>query len=286
VIAGDASGNIAVWPINANGNTPPAESITSAGNISALAWDPINGRIIYAAQNSSSFCVAAANASGAASGISTCYSAPTYLLATTVSGLAVNPNNGTLYVANAVPPGSGGGSGDCPLSGPNAGTQSCANVLIFTLGSNGAYNYAGFMNLQDCTSPEWTTDGQLAFDPTHSNGDGSVGVLWIADPTANQDAVYGVTANSAGCNISIAGHFSGDGASLVNPLSVAWDGSDGVWVGDQSTTFLQHWTNVYDAPTLPTGNSFYLGPNDGNASPTDIAVFNVLAPAARHRLKR
>jgi hypothetical protein len=286
VIAGDANGNINVWPIDASGTATPAQSITGAGNITALAWDPVNGRIIYAAQNSSSFCVVAANASGAASGVSTCYSAPTYLLASTVSGLAVNPNNGTLYVANATPVGSGNGSGDCPLSGPNEGTQSCANVLTFTLGSNGAYNYASFMNLQDCTNPQWRNEGQLAFDPTHSNGDGTVGVLWIADPTPNQDTVYGVAADSAGCNITVAGYFTGDGASLVAPLSVAWDGGTGVWVGDQSTTFLQHWTNVYASPTLPTGNSFYLGPNDGNASPTNIAVFNVVAPAAKHRTSK
>lgn len=275
VIAGDASGHIERWPINATGSATPTQSLTGAGNVTALAWDAKNQRIIYAAQSAGSFCVVGANASGAVSGSQTCYTSAHYLLDTTVAGLAVDPNTGTLWVANAAPISSGGGSGDCPIAG--SGGHSCVNLLVFTLSANGSYNFSGFVDLQDCTGPYWYNIAQIAFDPSHVNGDYTKGVLWIADATPGQDVVYGIGSNSLGCNIPNTYSFNGDGSNLAQPYSLAWDGSDGVWVGDQSTTFLQHWTNIYDSPALATGGSYYLGSSDANKSPTSIAVFNVYA---------
>lgn len=275
VIAGDASGHIERWPINATGSATPAQSLTGAGNVTALAWDAKNQRIIYAARSAGSFCVVSANATGAVSGSQTCYTSAHYLVDTTVSGLAVDPNTGTLWVANAAPISSGGGSGDCPLA--SSGGHSCVSLLVFSPNTNGSYNFSGFVDLYDCTGPYWDNVGQIAFDPSHVNGDYSKGVLWIADATPGNDVVYGIGANSMGCNLPNTYSFNGDGSNLAQPYSLAWDGGDGVWVGDQSTTFLQHWTNLYDSPALATGGSYYLGSGDGNKSPTSIAVFSVYA---------
>lgn len=277
VIAGNAGGNIEVWPINASGTAVPAQTITGAGNVTALAWDAINGRIIFASSGASSFGVVNANASGAASGITTYYNSPSYPLSTTVAGLAVDPNNGTLYVANATPIGSGGGSGDCP---EGTGGQSCVSVLVFSLGSNGAYNFQGFVDLQDCTGPSWWNVGQIAFDPSHMNGDGSIGNLWLADLTPGNDVVLAIGSTSTGCTVPNQYSFSGDGANLAQPASLAWDGNGGVWVGDQATTFMQHWTNVYTTPAVAAGGSYYLGTGDGGKSPTGIASFSVYLPPA------
>lgn len=276
VIAGDASGHIERWPINAKNSATPTQSLTGAGNVTALAWDAKNQRIVYAAQSGSGFCVLKAGASGAVGGNQTCYTATQhYLFDTTVSGLAVDPNTGTLWVANATPVSSGGGSGDCPVA--SSGGHSCVNLLIFSLQTNGTYNFSGFVDLYDCTGPYWNNLGQIAFDPSHVNGDYSKGVLWIADATPGQDVVYGIGSNSLGCNLPDTYSFNGDGSNLAQPYSLAWDGSDGVWVGDQATTFLQHWKSLYDSPALATGGSYYLGSADGNASPTSIAVFSVYA---------
>lgn len=275
VIAGDASGRIERWPINAKDSQTPTQSLTGAGNVTALAWDAKHQRIIYAAQSSGSFCVVNANASGVVGGVQTCYTSAHYLLDTTVSGLAVDPNTGTLWVANATPVASGGGSGGCPLT--SSGAQSCVSLLIFSLQSNGTYNFSGFVDLYDCTGPYWNNVGQIAFDPSHVNGDYSKGVLWIADATPGNDVVYGIGSNSLGCTLPNTYSFDGDGSNLAQPYSLAWDGSDGVWVGDQATTFLQHWTDLYDSPALATGGSYYLGSADGNKSPTSIAVFSVYA---------
>jgi hypothetical protein len=280
VIAGDAGGNIEVWPISASGTTVPAQSITGAGNVTALAWDAKNGRIIFASAGSSSFGVVNANASGAASGNATYYSAPSYPLATTISGLAVDPNDGTLYVANATPTDSGGGSGSCPLSG---GSDSCVNVLKFALQGNGTYSFQGFVDLQDCTGYTWSNLGQIVFDPSHANGDGSLGTLWVADLSPGNDVVFGFGTTTSGCNIANSYSFYGDGANLAQPATLAWDGGDGLWVGDQATTFLQHWTNLYSSPAVASGGSYYLGTGDGGKSPTSIASFSVYVPPAAKR---
>jgi hypothetical protein len=283
VIAGDASGNIQHWPINAVNTATPSESLTGAGNVSALTWDSANSRIIYAASGMSSFCVVSAGATGAlGGGNQTCYSAPTYPLASTVSGLTIDQRTGDLYVANATAvtgvPISGG---YCPQG---TGGNVCVNVLVFTP-SGTSYNFDHYLDLEAPLSGNTFNLGQIAFDPTEVNSDGSTGVLWVANETSGNDNLHGVSSSSAGANIPVSYTINGDGANLVTPATVAWDGSGGLWIGDQSTTWLQHWTGVYNNPSGPA-NSYFLGAHDGNASPTSIAVFNLYAPSARRRLRR
>jgi hypothetical protein len=279
VLAGDASGNIEHWPINAVNTATPSESLSGAGNVSALTWDAVNSRIIYAASGTSSFCVVAAGASGAlGAGNQTCYSAPTYPIASTVSGLAIDQRTGDLYVANATAvtgvPVSGG---YCPQG---SGGNVCVSVLVFTP-SGTAYNFDHYLDLEAPLSGDTFDLGQITFDPTTVNSDGSTGVLWVTNETPGNDNVRGVSSSSTGANIPAHYDVDGDGANLVTPATVAWDGSGGLWIGDRSTTWLQHWTNVYSSPT--TANSYFLGAHDGNVSPSSIAVFNVYVPTVRHR---
>ncbi len=277
VLAGDANGNIELWPLNATGAVTPTVSITGAGDVTALAWDPVNGRIIFAAANTSSFGVVTANASGVAGAITRYYSAPAYPLASTISGLAVDPNAGTLYVANATPTSiSGSGSGGC-------NNFACINILVFTLQADGSYQYDHDLDLEDNLSSNWYNVGQIAFDPSVTNSDGSLGALWVANETPGYDIVQGFASSSRGGTLLSVGTLTGDGADLIAPATVAWDGGSGLWIGDQSSTWLQHWTSIYSSPSVPTGNSFYLGAADGNASPTGIAVFSVYTPSLRRR---
>jgi hypothetical protein len=280
VIAGDANGNIEHWPINAINGATPMQSLTGAGNVSALTWDPINERVIYAAENTASFCVVSSGADGAlGGGNQTCYSAPSYPLASTVSGLAVDQRTGNLYVANATAvTGAAAAGGYCPQG---VGGNVCISVLVFTP-SGTSYNFDHYLDLESPLSGNEFNIGQIAFDPTHVNADGSTGVLWTTDQTPNNDIVRGVSSSSTGGNIPYVYTLTGDGANLVTPATVAWDGSGGLWAGDRTTTWLQHWTNVYTTYAT-VSNAYYLGAHDGNASPTQIAVFNVYTPPAlRH----
>ncbi|HVA34555.1 MAG TPA: hypothetical protein VNG31_10435, partial [Candidatus Baltobacteraceae bacterium] len=224
VIAGDASGDIEHWPINATGTATPSQTLGGANNVSALAWDPIDGRIIYAAKNTAAFCVVSSGASGALGpGNQSCYSSSLYPLASTISGLAVDPNNGTLYVANAVPVGVANTSG-----GYCTNNELCVSILVFALGSNGSYQYDHQIDMADCHSGYWNNVGQIAFDPSSQNSDGSVGSLWVADETPGNDYVAGVASSSSGCNINETGQVNGDGSTLAQPATVAWDGSTGL----------------------------------------------------------
>lgn len=279
VIGGDASGNIEHWPINATGSATPSQSLTGAGNVSAITWDPMNQRIIYAATGSSSFCVVASGSSGAlGSGNQSCYSSPSYPLATTVSGLAVDQRTGDLYVANATAvTGAANPGGYCPQG---VGGNVCISVLVFTP-SGTSYNFDHYLDLESPLSGDQFDLGQIAFDATHVNSDGSTGVLWTTDQTSGNDEVRGVSSSSSGANIPVVYTLTGDGANLVTPQSLAWDGSTGLWIGDKSTTWMQYWTNIYSDPSGPS-SSYFVGAHDGNVSPAQIAVFSpYTAPALR-----
>jgi hypothetical protein len=269
-----ANGTIAIWPINATGNATPSQVIAtgSGSGISAIAWDPIEGRVIFAPAGQSEFGVVPNGSSG--SGITYYSASQDYPIAQTIAGIAIDQTNGDLYVANATPYGYDAANQNCDLL-PN--NDDCTSILVFTLQANGTYAYSHSLSLlYYCNSGTTLVDiGGIAFDSAQK-------VLWVSEADSGYPYVYGYNSSDTGCPSSNYS-FQGDGADLVTPGSIAADGSGGIWVADQSTTWLQHWVNVYSSPTLPDANSYFLGPNNGNVSPTSIAVYSVLAPSQRHR---